>query len=155
MGVPFFRSLNAGLECANKLIQMLTDSSAWLLGRKAALDLAIVRYSTFHGLISFREGAEATVKSGSIGVFASTLHAADHLGPLQIWSWSSSDLTACKSIRHPATLPPLVTTNTTTDSNTNTSTDCPVGPDGSDVANFSSVITSPPPPSCQTSSSFV
>lgn len=101
MGVPFFRSLNAGLDGATKLIGMLTDASIGLLGLKKGYALATSRYSSYYGLISFREVTEASVKSGSITSLATGLHAAG-ASPVQLISWSKEEINAFTEREHPA-----------------------------------------------------
>jgi hypothetical protein len=101
MGVPFFRSLNAGLEGSNKLIDILTDAGVYLLGKKHGLDLAVTRHNTFYGLLSFREGSEAFVKSEGLNTMANSLHAIGS-SPLQIKFWSQNDINKFSTDLHPA-----------------------------------------------------
>lgn len=111
MGVPFYRSLNAGLEAATKLIDMLTDIGITVLGQDRGFQLAVLRHSTFYSLISFREGTEAFVKSEGIDKIskAYTLNSKidDMMNKININTskWDTNLIESFKNTPHEATIP--------------------------------------------------
>jgi 2-polyprenyl-6-methoxyphenol hydroxylase-like FAD-dependent oxidoreductase len=80
MGVPFFRSLNAGLLCGARLAQLLSHSSE-----------ALREYNSYASRRLFIEQARARVKSAGIHLHAAFVRASS-LVPWQVNKWRRKEI---------------------------------------------------------------
>ena len=109
MGVPFYRSLNAGLEASSKLISTITDPITWAadaINEDYGLSLAVHRHEVFYGVISVREGTEAAVKSTGIDTITTGYHLlnfTDNVGVGLTESYSDEIVAQLESFRNELT----------------------------------------------------